>query len=232
VSFRLQSLWNFGGSWSGLDGQFIEGYMAQLDEFLRSQRASSFYPAEADIFKAFEATPLEGVRVVIVGQDPYTDGSATGLAFSIPKNRELPPSLRNIYCELERDLGRPAARCGDLTHWAAQGVLLLNSVLTVRVNAKFRSHRCGGWWTRFTNQALKLIDAERPGVVSCLWGAQAEGKRKYLVHSSCDHMLTASHPSPKTFRKRLRGHPSFDGCGHFSEVNRLLEAQGDEPIRW
>jgi uracil-DNA glycosylase len=232
VSFRLQNLWNSGGTWKGLDSEFNEGYMTKLDAFLGSQSATDFYPAKENIFKAFEATPLDQVKVVIVGQDPYTDGSATGLAFSIPRGRELRRSLHNIYCEIASDLGHPVVRCGDLTHWAEQGVLLLNSVLTVRATKQLPSHRRGGWWTRFTNEALKRIDAGCPGVVFCLWGAQAEGKRKHLVHSRDDHMLTASHPSPMTFRQRFRDYHSFVGCRHLSRVNALLEAQNQEPIHW
>lgn len=161
MSFRLQNLWNFGGSWGGLDGQFNEGYMIKLDEFLSSQRANGFYPAEADIFKAFEATPLDKVKVVIVGQDPYTDGSATGLAFSIPKDRELHPSLRNIYCALESDLGHPVARCGDLTHWAAQGLLL----------SEQRSDRSRQRKVPFAPQGRLVDEIHQPGAETHRCGA-------------------------------------------------------------
>jgi len=237
VSFRLANYWDFGSSWHALDAEFCEHYpnnvIGNLDGFLSKELASHgpFYPAPCDIFRAFKLTPLNEVKVVIVGQDPYADGRAMGLAFSVRRGEKLPQSLRNIYSALEKDVGIPPPVCGDLTSWAEQGVLLLNSVLTVR-RGEAKSHRKGGWWTRLTNQALILVAQERPGAVFCLWGAQAEGKRKHLERSGCVHILTAPHPSPRTCRKPFRGHPRFLDCQHFSKAKARLRETNQDRICW
>ena len=238
VTFRLAKYWDFGSSWRALDAAFCETYpnnlVGKLDALLSKELDAygPFYPApHENIFKAFKLTPLNEVKVVIVGQDPYADGRATGLAFSIGRGEKLPQSLRNIYSALENDVGIPPAVCGDLTSWAEQGVLLLNSVLTVRPR-KAMSHRTGGWWTKFTNEALILVAQERPDAVFCLWGAQAEGKRKHLDRNGCVHILTASHPSPRTYRKQFRDYPRFLDCQHFSRANDCLRDSNQDPICW
>ncbi len=207
--------------------EFKKPYMHKLDEFLCSQRkgGETFYPQARNIFKAFKLTRLEDVKVVILGQDPYhSAGQATGLAFAVPKGTKLPPSLGNIYQEIAANCGAPPTTGSDLTSWAKQGVLLLNCFLTVRAGEP-KSHRENGWWARFTDQALELVSYQRPDVVFCLWGREAQRRKRLLVDSRRNRILTAGHPSPQSAK-------GFFGCGHFSEVNRLLKARGHKPIRW
>jgi uracil-DNA glycosylase len=231
VSFRLQSFWNVDNSWDKLKAEFDNDYMTKVDEFLRSELAHGFYPPAQDIFKAFEATPLDTVRVVILGQDPYFhEDQATGLAFAVPRGTELPGSLSNLYCELEANGYRPPPN-SDLTTWATQGVLLLNCILTVRAGGPGNSHRRKGWWTRFTARVIELVNSKDSGVVFCLWGRNAQRKER-LITGTHHLVLKASRPSPRWARRALTDCPRFLGCQHFSKVNRRLEAQGDNPIRW
>ena len=231
VSFRLQSFWNVDNSWDKLKAEFDNDYMTKLDEFLHSELAHGFYPPAKDIFKAFDATPLDTVRVVILGQDPYFhEDQATGLAFAVPRGTELPGSLSNLYCELEANGYRPPPN-SDLTTWATQGVLLLNCILTVRAGGPPNSHRRKGWWTRFTTRVIELVNSKDSGVVFCLWGRNAQRKER-LITGTHHLVLKASHPSPRWARRALTDCPRFLGCQHFSKVNRRLEAQGDNPIHW
>jgi len=231
VNFHLRTSWTCGTSWKALDAEFCKGYMTKLDDFLRSEMAPGFYPAAQDIFKAFDATPLDTVKVVILGQDPYFhEDQATGLAFAVPKGKELPGSLSNLYCELEANGYRPPPN-SDLTTWATQGVLLLNCILTVRAGGPSNSHRRKGWWTRFTTRVIELVNSKDSGVVFCLWGRNAQRKER-LITGTHHHVLKASHPSPRWARRALTDCPRFLGCQHFSKVNRRLEAQGDNPIHW
>jgi uracil-DNA glycosylase len=230
VSFALQSSWNVHNGWDKLKAEFNKDYMTKLDEFLRSELAHSFYPSTQDIFKAFDATPLDAVRVVILGQDPYfQEGQATGLAFAVPSGTKLPGSLTNLFRELAAN-GYRRPPNSDLTTWATQGVLLLNCILTVRAGGPPNSHRRKGWWTRFTNRAIELMNSKDSGVVFCLWGRNAQRKER-LITGTHHLVLKASHPSPRSHRA-LTDSSSFLGCHHFSKVNRQLKAQGDNPIRW
>lgn len=230
---RLEMILCSIAGWKPLNNELDECYMRRLDAFLEDERASGVdvYPRKKSIFRAFELTKLSDVKVVILGQDPYfRKRQATGLAFGVPKGEELPPSLRNIYRELEAN-GYPRPTNGDLTAWASQGVLLLNCILTVRAGEP-KSHRKNGWWTRFTRRVIEIVDEKRPDVIFCLWGREAQHKEGLLVHSKRDHILKSSHPSPKSAHREFRNCPSFLGCGHFSRVNCLLKAQGDKEICW
>ena len=198
-------------------------YMAALRDFLAAEPGPVF-PHESNWFRAFDLTPLEDVRVVILGQDPYHgEGQAHGLAFSVRPGVRTPPSLRNIYRELESDLGIPPAPHGFLEHWARQGVLLLNPVLTVRAAAA-GSHQ-GRGWERLTDAVIRLVDAGPCPVVFMLWGAQARRKAAF-VDGRRHLVLTAPHPSP------LSAYAGFFGCRHFSQANAFLTAHGRRPIDW
>lgn len=178
-------------------------------------------------FRALSETPFEKVRVVIVGQDPYHGpGQAEGFAFSVPVGVRVPPSLRNIKKELARDLGIPITPAGSLLPWANQGVLLLNAILTVE-HGKPASHRSWGW-EKLTDAAIRLVSDRCESVVFMLWGNFAQGKRE-LIDSSRHLVLCANHPSPLS---ASRPPIPFIGCGHFSEANRWLSAQGCAPIDW
>jgi uracil-DNA glycosylase len=213
-------------SWlAPLGGEFDQPYMAQLKQFLVTERAAGqrIFPKGGEWFRALDLTPLGKVRVVILGQDPYHGaGQAHGLCFSVKPGVAIPPSLVNIYKELQTDLGIPPARHGFLEPWAKQGVLLLNSVLTVRMG-QAASHRERGW-ERFTDAAIAAVDAQADPVVFLLWGSYAQ-KKAALVDSR--HLvLKAPHPSP------LSAHSGFFGCRHFSKANAFLEANGLAPIDW
>lgn len=179
------------------------------------------------VFRAFSETPFDRVRVVILGQDPYHGpGQAEGLAFSVPSGIRVPPSLRNIKKELNRDLGIPVTSEGSLLGWARQGVLLLNAILTVE-SGRAASHRNWGWET-LTDQAISAISQHSPGTVFMLWGNFAQSKRG-LIDASRHLVLTANHPSPLS---ALRPPVPFIGCGHFSEANRWLASHGRGTINW
>lgn len=209
-----------------LGAEFDKPYMQSLRAFLRQEKQAGevVYPPGGDIFHAFNATPFEQVKVVILGQDPYHGANqAHGLCFSVQSGVRVPPSLVNIYKEIERDLGIPPPPHGTLDHWARQGVLLLNAVLTVRAG-QAASHQ-GQGWEQFTDQAIDHINRERQGVVFMLWGSYAQKKGK-LIDRQRHCVLTAPHPSP------LSAHRGFFGCGHFSRANQYLLQQGNAPIDW
>jgi len=206
--------------------EFDRAYMKKLSQFLRDElrTGKSIFPKPSDWFRALDLTAPEDVRVVILGQDPYHGpGQAHGLCFSVPDGVRPPPSLVNIYKELESDLGIKPARHGFLEHWARQGVLLLNSVLTVEMG-RAASHRDKGW-DRFTDAIVAQINS-RPGpVVFMLWGSYAQ-KKAAFVDSSKHLVLKAPHPSP------LSAHSGFFGCRHFSKANAFLESKGLQPVDW
>jgi uracil-DNA glycosylase len=214
-------------SWLDAVGDELETPgMQSLRSFLRAEVASGrgFFPPAPLVFNALRLTPLPGVRVVILGQDPYHGpGQAMGLSFSVPPGVAQPPSLRNIFGELSADLGLPTPSTGDLTPWAKQGVLLLNSVLTVAPRSP-ASH-AGKGWESFTDRVIAELSARRDGIVFLLWGRYAEQKGA-VVDATRHHVLTAAHPSP------FSAHNGFFGCRHFSRSNALLEASGQPGIDW
>jgi uracil-DNA glycosylase len=209
-----------------LEGEFRQPYMQQLRDFLRAEKAAGkvIYPRGGEMFNAFEHTPLEQVRVVILGQDPYHGpGQAHGLCFSVRPGVALPPSLVNIYREVEEELGIKMPAHGCLSSWAEQGVLLLNSVLSVE-RASAASHQ-GKGWEQFTDRAIEVVNRDCEHVVFMLWGAYAQRKGAFIDEQRhC--VLRAPHPSP------LSAHRGFFGCGHFRSANEYLQAQGREPIDW
>jgi len=209
-----------------LESEFQQPYMQQLKDFLRreKQQGKVIYPASKNIFNAFNSAPLDRVKVVILGQDPYHGpGQAHGLCFSVQPQVPPPPSLKNIFKELQRDLGCPVPNHGYLQSWAEQGVLLLNATLTVE-QGQAGSHQKRGW-EDFTDRAIETVNREREGVVFMLWGSYAQKKAQFVDREKhC--VLTSSHPSP------LAAHRGFLGCGHFSRANEYLSAQGEQPIDW
>lgn len=213
-----------------LRGEFESDYMAALRAFLvaEKQAGKRIFPPASTWFRALDLTPLDRVRVVILGQDPYHGaGQAHGLCFSVQPGVRTPPSLANIYKELEADLGIPRARHGFLEHWAHQGVLLLNAVLTVEMG-KAASHQ-GRGWERFTDAVIRLVNARPEPVVFLLWGSHAQKKAAFVdsIERGGRHLvLRAPHPSP------LSAHAGFFGCRHFSQANAFLEAHGRKPIDW
>jgi uracil-DNA glycosylase len=214
-------------SWLGpLGRQFDQPYMAELKRFLVAERDAGkrIFPAGSNWFRALDLTPLDEVKVVILGQDPYHGpGQAHGLCFSVPNGVRPPPSLVNIYKELESDLGIARPAHGFLEHWARQGVLLLNSVLTVEMGLA-ASHRDRGW-ERFTDAVIAEVNAKSEPVVFMLWGSYAQ-KKAAFVDTSRHLVLKAPHPSP------LSAHSGFLGCRHFSKANAFLESKGLAPIDW
>lgn len=213
-------------SWKdALGSEFDKPYFASLVRFLHTEKAEGkrIYPPGGQIFKAFELTPVRDVKVVILGQDPYHGpGQAHGLSFSVPENMPAPPSLKNIFKEIETDLGVRMSGYPNLEKWACQGVLLLNAVLTVRSGEAASHSRIG--WQEFTDAVIKYISAECEGVVFMLWGNFARTKSELIDHSRhC--VLEAAHPSPLA-----RG--AFFGCRHFSKANAYLTSMGRNPIDW
>lgn len=214
-------------SWHKAVGdEFDKPYFHELVAFLKREKSEgkSIYPAGKDIFKAFELTPFEQVKVVILGQDPYHGpGQAHGLSFSVPKGITVPPSLQNIYKEVASDMGLPIPKHGNLEHWARQGVLLINATLTVE-SSRAGSHQKRGWET-FTDAVISHISKNHTGVVFLLWGRFAKDKGQ-LIDPRRHHVLSAAHPSPFAADK------GFFGCKHFSRANQLLEQNGKAPIDW
>ena len=214
-------------SWLAVLGDELEQpYMQELRAFLVAELTAGrrFYPPADRVFNALALTPFDEVRVVILGQDPYHGpGQAMGLCFSVPAGVPLPPSLRNIYDELQQELGLARPSSGDLTPWAERGVLLLNAVLTV-APGQAASH-AGKGWERFTDRAIAELSVRRDGIVFLLWGRYAQQKGA-IVDATRHHVLTAAHPSP------LSASNGFFGCGHFSRANALLESGGREAVDW
>jgi uracil-DNA glycosylase len=208
-----------------LNSEFQSIEFQSLKNFLIEERKRfEVYPPGADILTAFNATPFNSVKAVILGQDPYHGpGQAHGLSFSVPKGVPIPPSLRNIFKELKQDVGMNTPEHGCLEKWAEQGVLLLNATLTVRAN-QAGSHQKKGW-EQFTDAAIKALSTERSGIVFLLWGRFAQVKCE-LIDSNKHYILQAPHPSP------LSASRGFFGCRHFSETNRILAAQGKKTIAW
>ena len=215
------------GSWlEWLAPQFEQSYMADLRAFLLAEKKAgkAVFPAGGEIFNAFAHTPLEQVKVVILGQDPYHGpGQAHGLCFSVRPGVQIPPSLQNIFKEIRDELGYPIPAHGDLTSWADQGVLLLNSVLSVE-SGRAASHQGKGWET-FTDQVIDVVNREREGVVFMLWGSYAQRKGS-IIDRQRHCVLTSPHPSP------LSAHRGFFGCGHFVAANEYLQAHGKAAIDW
>lgn len=205
--------------------EFGKEYYKDLYLKVKEEYATTrIFPDSADVFNAFHLTPLSDVRVVILGQDPYHNvGQAHGLCFSVKPGVEAPPSLVNIYKELQSDLGLKIPNNGYLVKWAEQGVLLLNTVLTVRAH-QANSHR-GIGWEQFTDAVIKILDAQDRPIVFLLWGTPAQ-KKKAMLHNPKHLILEAPHPSP------LSAYRGFFGCKHFSKTNEFLEANGYEPIDW
>lgn len=220
-TIRLEAAWN----------QQVGAYLQRPDmqalaTFLRAERARgvTIYPPGAQMFAALDATPFDTVRVVILGQDPYHGpGQAHGLSFSVPADVAVPPSLRNIFAEIQRDLGIAPPGHGCLLPWAAQGVLLLNAVLSVQAG-QAGSHQ-GKGWEGFTDHIVETLSREREGLVFMLWGSYAQAKGR-IIDARRHCVLRAPHPSP------LSAHRGFIGCGHFGKANRWLQGAGQQPIDW
>ncbi len=209
-----------------LKDEFEKPYFGQLTSFLKLEKAAGkiIYPPGSLIFNAFTQTPFDNVKVVILGQDPYHNpGQAQGLSFSVPEKTPLPPSLINIFKELKTDIGIECPPSGDLSKWAKQGVLLLNSSLTVRQNEPGSHARAG--WTIFTDEVIKKISDQRSGVVFLLWGKYAHEKQ-HLIDETKHFVLKAAHPSP------LSANKGFFGCKHFSKTNEILMGENKIPIDW
>jgi len=216
-----------GESWKApLAAEFSDPYMADLKRFLLEQKQEGrrIFPKGAEYFRALDLTPLDEVRVVILGQDPYHgEGQAHGLCFSVQPGVRIPPSLVNIYKEMQEDLGIPPARHGFLEHWAKQGVLLLNSVLTVEMG-RAASHQ-GRGWERFTDAVIRAVNEQEKPVVFILWGSYAQ-KKAAFVDRGRHLVLRSPHPSP------LSAHNGFFGSRPFSKANAFLVEHGRKPIDW
>ncbi len=212
--------------WNTLFQQEIQKeYLQKIRYFLAKEyKEKEIYPAKENIFAAFQTTSLQDTKVVILGQDPYHNtGQAQGYSFSVPSDFPLPPSLKNMYKELEMEYNQPVHRNGDLTDWAKQGVLLMNTVLTVEAHKAFSHSKIG--WQNFTNEVLKELNKKEGPVVFLLWGNSAIQAKKFLTNSN--HLvLTSAHPSP------LSAHRGFFGNNHFKLANEYLIQNGQTPIQW
>jgi uracil-DNA glycosylase len=209
-----------------LQGEFAKPYYRELYQYVKNEyNTARVYPPADDIFNAFHFTPLSQVKVLLLGQDPYhNERQAHGLSFSVlPEQKEIPPSLRNIYQELHDDLGIEIPRHGYLKKWADEGVLLLNTVLTVRAH-QANSHQ-GRGWELFTDAVIREVNKQDRPIVYFLWGSPA-GKKAAMLNNEKHLVLKAPHPSP------LSAHKGFMGCRHFSKANAFLAAQGVEPVDW
>ena len=205
---------------------FEKAYFKQIVAHLKTEKAlkSTIYPKGSLIFNAFNQTPYDQVKVVILGQDPYHNpGQAMGLSFSVPNGVKPPPSLMNIYKELNKDIGMPIPNTGDLTSWANQGVLLINAALSVRADEPGSHAKIG--WMQFTDDVIKILSKEKSRLVFLLWGNFA-GQKQILIDSSKHKILRAAHPSP------LSAHNGFFGCKHFSATNEYLVQHNKNPINW
>lgn len=213
-------------SWKeALKDEFGKDYFGKLTDFVKTEYSSKqIFPVGSQIFNAFDQCPFDKVKVVIIGQDPYHGpGQAHGLCFSVNDGVAFPPSLLNIFKEIERDLGIPSPKSGNLTRWAQQGVLLLNATLTVEAH-KAGSHQGRGWET-FTDAAIRKLASERQNIVFMLWGSYAQQKGA-MIDASKHLILKSVHPSP------LSAYRGFIGCGHCSQANQFLEAKGLDKIHW
>lgn len=213
-------------SWKArLDPEFNKPYFQDLSEFVRKEYATqTVYPPGREIFAAFDACPFEEVKVVIIGQDPYHGpGQANGLCFSVHDGIRMPPSLVNIFKEIQKDLGKPFPSSGNLERWARQGVLLLNATLTVRASTP-GSHQGKGWET-FTDSVIRVISQEKSGVVFLLWGAYAQ-KKGEIIDRDRHLVLMSAHPSPFSADR------GFFGNKHFSRANEYLRSKGMKEIEW
>ncbi len=220
-SIKLEPSWL-----AALEDEFQQPYMVSLKTFLKQQKSQGkiIYPASNNWFNAFNSTPFDQVKVVILGQDPYHGpGQAHGLCFSVLPGVPFPPSLLNIFKEIESDLGISGPANGCLQGWAEQGVLLLNATLTVERN-RAGSHQ-GKGWEQFTDRAIQALDQQRDGLVFLLWGSYAQ-KKGHFIDSRKHLILKAPHPSP------LSAHRGFLGCGHFSKTNKWLEQHGLQAVDW
>jgi len=220
MNVQIESSWK-----ELLSEEFEKPYFVSLSEYIKREKLSGIkiYPKGPDIFNAFNMTPVQDVKVVILGQDPYHGpGQAHGLSFSVPEGVALPPSLQNIYKELYTDLGIKPANSGSLIKWAQQGVFLLNAVLTVRAGEAASHSKIG--WMEFTDAVISKLSKEKDGIVFMLWGNFAKGKRD-LIDTSRHFILEAPHPSPLA-----RG--GFFGCRHFSKANEFIKTKGKEPVNW
>lgn len=208
-----------------LSEEFEKPYFSALKQFLIEERETyTIYPPGGRIFAAFDTTPFDEVKVVIMGQDPYHGpGQANGLCFSVAPGVKIPPSLKNIYKEIAEDLQVAMGESGDLSAWAKQGVLLLNATLTVRANSP-ASHQ-GKGWEQFTDEVIRLLSARCEGLVFLLWGRPAQMKEK-LIDTKKHFVLKAAHPSP------LSAYNGFFGCRHFSHTNKILVSRGKTSINW
>lgn len=212
--------------WKALLGEeFHKPYFDSLVQFVKSEYAAgTVYPAGGNIFRAFDKCPFDRLKVVIIGQDPYHGpGQANGLCFSVERGVQFPPSLQNIFKEVQSDIGTPIPESGELDRWAEQGVLLLNAVLTVRAH-QAASH-AGRGWEQFTDAVVRAIAERKQQIVYMLWGSYAQ-KKGAIADPNNNLILKAVHPSP------LSAYRGFFGCKHFSEANRYLESVGKEPIIW
>lgn len=220
TDIKIESEWK-----ERLNEEFAKPYFAALSTFVKEETKShTVYPPGPEIFRAFACTPFSKVKVVILGQDPYHGpGQANGLCFSVRKGVPLPPSLKNIYKEIESDLAIKMSGSGELEAWANQGVLLLNATLTVRASTP-GSHQ-GKGWEQFTDAVISVLNEEKEGLVFLLWGAYAQAKAA-IVDAHKHTVLTAPHPSPFSV------HRGFYGCKHFSKTNKALKAAGHTPIEW
>jgi uracil-DNA glycosylase len=217
---RIESGWK-----DKLSKEFEMPYMGQIKQILINEKAAGkeIYPPGPKIFNAFNSTPFEKVKVVILGQDPYHQpGQAMGLCFSVPEGVKVPASLVNIYKELKRDLGIEPPKHGDLSPWCEEGVFLLNAILTVEKNQAGSHAKIG--WSRFTDAAIKALSDYKENLVFLLWGNYAKSK-KTLIDIHKHHILESVHPSPLAGGK-------FIGCGHFSQTNRILDANKIQPVKW
>ncbi len=217
---------NIGNEWDELlSGEFQKDYYRQLRQFLISEyRSRKIFPPMNDIFNALRYTSYSDVKAVILGQDPYHgEGQAHGLCFSVKKGTPPPPSLQNIFKEINSELGIPIPNHGELTEWAKNGVLLMNTVLTVRESSP-NSHR-GQGWEIFTDRVIELLNQRETPIVFLLWGANARSKAK-LITDPKHLILQCAHPSP------LSAHNGFFGCGHFAKANEFLQKNGISPIDW
>ncbi|MBW6421442.1 uracil-DNA glycosylase [Rhizobium sp. XQZ8] len=218
---KLEESWKF-----ALEAEFSDPYMAELKRFLvaEKQAGKHIFPKGSEYFRALDLTPLDEVKVVILGQDPYHgQGQAHGLCFSVKPGVRIPPSLVNIYKEMQSDLGIPPANHGFLEHWAEQGVLLLNSVLTVE-EGKAAAHQ-GKGWERFTDAVIRTVNDECDGVVFILWGSYAQ-KKAAFVDTERHLVIKSAHPSP------LSAHNGFLGSRPFSKANEYLQSIGKDPVDW